>query len=106
MSTFFGGEQLIEVKNFSNGSSNNVSNFYTVPSGRYAEVFVKQLRDNGSGPDLEVNYNSGVPEDVNNGEVIKSGTQFTLTLNEGESLSVTGSFPIAYTIFVKEFKKP
>jgi len=43
MSSFFGGPQLVEVKNITNTSSGTI---YTVPSGRYAEVtFITMIPD-------------------------------------------------------------
>lgn len=105
MATFYGGEQLVEIKNFANGNSNPAT-LYTVPSGRYAEVFFKQLRDNGGSPEFQITYNSGVTDTVNSSDVINNTEQFFITLNEGETVDVDGASPITYTILVKEYTKP
>lgn len=42
MSTFFGGETLVNVPVI-NGSSNVSQTVYTVPAGRFAEIFIQRF---------------------------------------------------------------
>lgn len=48
MSTFFGGETLINVAVI-NGSSNVPQTVYTVPAGRFAEIFIQRFDSFQSG---------------------------------------------------------
>jgi hypothetical protein len=44
MSTFFGGEQLVEFKVFNGTAVGAPNTLYTVPAGRYAKIHVNYFQ--------------------------------------------------------------
>lgn len=44
MSTFYGGEQLVNTVTLSPTASTGTQVIYTCPSGRYAEIYIKFVR--------------------------------------------------------------
>lgn len=97
MSTFFGGEQLVNTVQIDNPSSGGqpAATIYTCPSGRYAEVTVKS---NSNGADIT--YLLGALDTV-----VAPTEQYTFLMNAGESIErVAGVYQ--YNFFIKEYKLP
>lgn len=100
MSTFFGGEQLIEVKTLEDVVSPSGVTIYTVPAGRYA-VLNKIFMSIGDGIDIVYNYDAlATSQLITSTNVLSSG----VLLNEGDQLRTTNS--LSYYLFIREYKKP
>ena len=109
MSTFYGGEQLVQFKEFVRTSNTVVTanfNIYTVPFGRYAQVNVKYL--SSSGGSFRINYkNTGIYSSFS-GTKNSFGSSYSINLSEGDILLYweQSISPVNYFIEVKEYLLP
>ena len=104
MATFYGGEQLVEFKEISGVSSAGGEVIYTVPSGRYSEIFIilatNVLAFTKATFDIEV---SGTPPD-NSVNAVGSGVKVVLLTESDNLKAVVGG--TNYVLYIKEYLKP
>lgn len=109
ISTFYGGEQLVQFKEFVRTSNTTVTagfNIYTVPFGRYAKVNVKRLTSTGGS--FRINFKAtGINSDVS-GTVTSFNNSYSVNLSEGDVLfyNLISTSPVNYFIEVKEYLIP
>lgn len=94
MATFYGGEQLVEVKTVEYISGAGAGVVYTVPTGRYAFI---DILINGTSGGAQIRYNFG-------GSFLQN-TIISRTINEGDQI-VDGFAGGSLYVIIKEYKKP
>ena len=112
MSTFYGGEQLLNVLVITNPSAGVK---YTVPSGRYAVAELIEMGDgsivsfgttaieiqSGNRIEMGVVYSTVTKVSGSNGRKISK----EIILNSGEEISLSNSTS-GFRVQIKEYKKP
>mgnify|MGYP003628484387 CR=1 FL=1 len=98
MSTFYGGEQLIEIKTLeATNPPSGAATIYTVPAGRYA-VITPLINVGIVGQGVEIAYKfAGTTEksDISAGDIMYAGDQLERKINSQY-----------YYIFIKEYLLP
>ena len=108
MSTFFGGEQLVEVKTFNRNDTGSALTIYTVPSGRYAQFYIQFI-----GPstrpiyyDPAVGVNGVNSVEISNGIKLPTENNGGFIMQAGDSIKTTITGPRLYQFIVKEYLAP
>ena len=105
MATFYGGEQLANTITFAPSSHIGNTAIYTVPSGKYARVYVKFVRLQ----EIAINFTNHTVNEVIAGPGIHYPS-VSMVLNSGDVLwyESTLATPIAdpFNIFVEEYTLP
>ena len=105
MSTFFGGEQLVEVKTFNRNDTGSALTIYTVPSGRYAQFYI-QFVGNSTEP---IYYGPAVgvgSVEISNGIKLPTENNGGFIMQAGDSIKTTITGPRLYQFIVKEYLAP
>ena len=115
MSTFYGGEQLVSVKNLK-GTSTSDQTLYTVPAGRFAEVFLYQHIKIVSGSFPADNFLKLGNPSAGTGNFISIESNYAATtesvnpiiLIAGQTIEtdINQSGPTIYFISIKEYLTP
>jgi hypothetical protein len=121
MSTFYGGEQLVNVirKNYTSPPITGSDVMYLVPSGHYAEIYILGYSGGGTGsPSVNISTSLGgyapsgsitADRTVAVGSAIYEEQKTPIVLGETDSLNIgaTGTNQtLSYAILIKLYKNP
>lgn len=111
MGTFYGGEQLVRVIRLQDSQAgvNSAATFYTVPSGRYAEIYIiyASVADVADGS-LVIDYaNSGINKDTDQSTLPDPNVPFQLHAGDAyKYVHNTGFNAYTYVVTIKEYLLP
>lgn len=124
MATFTGGETIVNAETKSGTVINNNFPIYTVPSGRYSEIFVYRIESASSGATYRLGSVANIGGEsyefsgTGGGEIVSHvnnqenvGANYTVLehiifLDENEEFRLANCNGKTFRLFVKEYNKP
>jgi hypothetical protein len=110
MSTFYGGEQLVAIKNFQRAGTLSASyTIYTVPAGHYAVFYIKQaILDSLIA--INMVHTNGITSEILPQSAVIAFSQESdgYIMGEGDSIRFVagGLRPENYVMSAREYKMP